>query len=75
MKTYTIVVAHEPEEGGYSVAVPALPGCYTQEESFDEAVANAREAIDAYPADVLASGEAIPDEDEPPRLVRVRVRA
>ncbi|HEY7328585.1 MAG TPA: type II toxin-antitoxin system HicB family antitoxin [Gemmataceae bacterium] len=35
-------------EGGFSVAVPALPGCYTQGETETEALANAREAAEAW---------------------------
>ncbi len=35
-------------EGGFSVAVPALPGCYTQGETEAEALANACEAAEAW---------------------------
>lgn len=36
------------KEGGYSVAVPALPGCYSQGETFEEAQRNIAEAIALY---------------------------
>ncbi len=40
------VVLHQAEEGGYWLDVPALPGCYSQGETVDEALANVREAIE-----------------------------
>jgi len=36
------------EEKGYSVQVPALPGCHTEGDTLDEALANAKEAIECY---------------------------
>lgn len=42
-----IVVLVE-EEKGYSVQVPSLPGCHTQGDTVDEALANAKEAIECY---------------------------
>ena len=36
------------EEGGYTVYVPSLPGCISEGETKDEAVANIREAIELY---------------------------
>ncbi len=36
------------EEGGYTVLVPALPGCITYGETVDEAIAMAKEAIEVY---------------------------
>ncbi len=42
------VILSPEAEGGFSVAVPALPGCYTQGETEDEALANAREAAEAW---------------------------
>jgi len=40
------VIVHEAEEGGFWAEVPALPGCVTQAESFDELLANLHEAVD-----------------------------
>jgi predicted RNase H-like HicB family nuclease len=45
MARYSVVFLPEPEAGGFSVLVPALPGCLTQGETIEEALANAREAI------------------------------
>ncbi|MPZ14119.1 MAG: hypothetical protein GEU73_06790 [Chloroflexi bacterium] len=36
---------NEPEEDVYSVFVPALPGCFSQGRTFEEARENAKEAI------------------------------
>ena len=41
---YTIIV-HKAEEGGYWVEVPALPGCFSQGETIEEAMINIKEAI------------------------------
>jgi predicted RNase H-like HicB family nuclease len=40
------VVGHEAEEGGYWAEVPAIPGCATQGETFEELLDNLREAIE-----------------------------
>ena len=40
------VIIHEAEEGGYWAEVPALPGCATQEDSFEELLQNLYEAIE-----------------------------
>ena len=42
------VVVHQAEEGGFWVEVPALPGCYSQGESVDDALGNVQEAIELY---------------------------
>ena len=34
--TLTAIVRPEPNAGGYSASIPALPGCHTQGESLDE---------------------------------------
>jgi antitoxin HicB len=74
MKTYTVILTPDQEEGGYTVRVPALPGCNTQGETLEEALANAREAIELYLEDLRASGEPIP-EDTGEQAVRVDVEA
>lgn len=39
------VVVHEAAEGGYWAEVPALPGCATQGDTFEELMQNLYEAI------------------------------
>jgi predicted RNase H-like HicB family nuclease len=40
------VVVHEAEEGGYWAEVPAIPGCATQGETFEELLKNIYEAVE-----------------------------
>ena len=40
------VVIHEAEEGGYWAEVPAIPGCATQGETFEELRQNLYEAVE-----------------------------
>lgn len=59
-RSYNVVL--EPDEdGGYIAIVPAFPGCYSQGETVEEALANARDAIALTIEDMQASGEQIPD--------------
>lgn len=41
-------VFSEEDAGGYSVSVPALPGCFSQGDDFEEAAKNITEAIELY---------------------------
>jgi predicted RNase H-like HicB family nuclease len=43
-----VVVLDPAEEGGFNVSVPALDGCFTQGETEEEALSNAKEAIQCY---------------------------
>jgi antitoxin HicB len=53
---------NEPDpDGGYVISCPSLPGCYSQGDSVDEALANIREAIELVVEDLKARGEEIPD--------------
>jgi predicted RNase H-like HicB family nuclease len=42
------VVLEPSQEGGYTVHVPALPGCISEGNTEKEALANIREAISLY---------------------------
>jgi predicted RNase H-like HicB family nuclease len=44
----TVIVLPEPDAGGYSASIPALPGCHTQGETLDEVRANLREAAEGW---------------------------
>ncbi len=40
------VVGHDAEEGGYWAEVPAIPGCATEGETFEELLKNLYEAVE-----------------------------
>lgn len=50
------VVVHKAEEGGYWAEVPAITGCATQGETFEELLRNLHEAVEG-----CLSGEIGPD--------------
>lgn len=45
---YAVLLIPDLEGSGYSVTVPALPGCFTQGDTVEEALSEAREAIACY---------------------------
>jgi antitoxin HicB len=61
--TYKIHL-HKEEDGGFSVSVPALPGCFTQGDTLDEAISMAKEAISLFISELKERGEEIPDDSE-----------
>lgn len=61
MKKYQFVVVIEKDEDGYYAFCPQLQGCYTQGDTFEEAIDNIRDAIKLHIEDRLASNEAIPE--------------
>lgn len=68
------VLIEQDEDGVYVAEVPALPGCVSQGETREEAVANIREAIAAYLESLEEHGDPIP----PPiteEVVEVQERA
>ena len=71
--TYTIELV-PLEDGGFSVTVPALPGCVTWGESFDHAVEMAREAIELWLEELQEHGEPIPEERAAARPVKLGIQ-
>jgi len=66
MKLHVII---EKDEAGYYVAeVPALPGCFSQENTHEEAIANIKEAIEGW-LEVMESKQSF----DSSRLVEVAV--
>jgi antitoxin HicB len=57
---YTIVLIPQ-ESGGFFVDVPALPHAFTQGETLDECVANAREVIQLVTETMRERGEPLPE--------------
>ena len=69
---FTVVLSPEAD-GGYSVTCPAVPGCVSQGDSLDEALANIREAI--LLCLEVRNDQALPLPAETPELVAEEIRA
>jgi predicted RNase H-like HicB family nuclease len=65
VKQITLPVVIEGDSEGYFASCPALQGCYSQGETYEEALKNIRDAIQLHIEDRLADGEEIPS----PRVV------
>ena len=69
MREFTVVLTPDNEQPGtYNVTVPALPGCVTWGQGRDDALTNAREAIELYLEQLEAEARSIADRTETHRL-------
>ena len=59
---FKIVLEEDPEDGGYVVSCPSLPGCHSQGDTKREALKNIKEAIEAYLESMLKERLALPKE-------------
>lgn len=59
--TYTVIFEKAPE-GGYVALVPALPGCMTQGETFEDTRERVKDAIKGYIDVLREDGEEVPVE-------------
>jgi len=57
---YPIVIEPGTANTAFGVLVPDLPGCFSAGDTLDEALDNAREAIELHLEDVLHSGGELP---------------
>ncbi len=71
MARYTILLY--PEEGRYSVLVPALDNLATQGDTVEEAMAMARDAIELYIRGLIEDDDYVPVEEIPPIVTAVEV--
>ncbi len=62
MKKHYKALFEPQDEGGYTVTVPSLPGCVSEGDTFDEALANVKEAIALYIESLKADGLPAPEE-------------
>jgi antitoxin HicB len=68
MRRFTYTLHADPaEEGGYTVTVPALPGCVTEADTYQQAIAKAQEAIEGFVEALMLAGENVPVEPAPHR--------
>jgi predicted RNase H-like HicB family nuclease len=56
------VILRPGEDGMWVAEVPSLPGCFSQGKTREEAVANARDAIDAWIDAARGEGVTVPDD-------------
>ena len=59
MQHLTLPIIVESDQDGYFVTCPTLQGCYSQGETYEEAIANIKDAIRLHVDDRLANGEEI----------------
>ena len=59
MKNITLPIVIEADADGYFVSCPPLQGCYSQGDTYEEAVENIKDAIKLHIADRLSEGEEI----------------
>ena len=64
MKLRYRVILEPNEDGGFTVNVPDLPGCITEGDTIEEALKNAKEAIEGHLEALVSLGKAIPAEVE-----------
>ena len=62
MMRYSVVLVPEPEIKGYTAYVPSIPGCVTQGDTVEEAVAMARDAAELVLTVMAEDGEQVPNE-------------
>lgn len=63
MRNYRFSVIIERDKDGYFAFCPELQGCYTQGDSYENALENIKDAIQLHVADRLSNSEEIPQFD------------
>jgi predicted RNase H-like HicB family nuclease len=54
------VIIHKDKDSDYGVIIPDLPGCFSAGDSYEDALANTREAIECHIEALLEDGEPVP---------------
>ncbi len=70
-----IITAYKITPEKSSTGVPALPGCVTQGETLEEAIAMAKDAIRLHVETLIAYGEPVSEEREHPQAIIINVAA
>ena len=73
--SYTVLIhPGDKDEGGFWAEVPALRGCNSQGQTYQQTVKNAKQAIAGYLAMLIKLGEPIPVEKHPKSTARSAVK-
>jgi predicted RNase H-like HicB family nuclease len=59
---FTVILTPDEEDGGYVVECPSLPGCVSEGETVEEALANVKEAIEGCLESLASRHEPLPHE-------------
>lgn len=59
---YTVVLVPDIGDGGFVAYVPVIPGCVTQGDTAEEAIAMAQDAATAFLASMAEHDEGVPRE-------------
>ena len=57
-----VIITPDEDGVGYVAVCPSLPGCHSQGDTWEEVIANIKEAIDLWIEDALEHGEAVPED-------------
>lgn len=68
---YNVQIWHE--DGVWMADCPALSGCTTFGNTYEEAIENIRDAMRVSVDDLRAQGQVLPPNDQPPSIVAVAV--
>jgi predicted RNase H-like HicB family nuclease len=60
VERYNLPIVIQKDEDGYYAYCPELQGCYTQGETYEEALANLKDAMALHIQHLLAQGETVP---------------
>lgn len=60
MKNYRFSIVIEKDENGYFVFCPELQGCYTQGNTYEEALENIKDTVKLHLEDRIIGGEEVP---------------
>lgn len=61
MKNYRFSIVIEKDENGYFVFCPELQGCYTEGNTYEEALENIKDAVKLHLIDRAANQEELPE--------------
>lgn len=71
---YTAVFEPDSEAGGFTVTIPSLPGCISEGDTFEDALANIKEAAELYLEVAGKDKGEIPTETEPIIVSPIKIK-
>jgi antitoxin HicB len=71
---FTVLLTPDPEDGGYVAECPTIPGCISEGDTVEEALANIKDAIEGCLESLAANQQPLPD-DQPMIVATVEVDA